>query len=187
MAVGRFSRDRNYGFPAENEWHGKCIIDGQKGRAVIISHVAKVDLEIADLDVLAEAAIAMGGEYLPNETKWRWYGSWQNDYAAKDAAYLNGIPATRYGTSDAGIIRLNGASWDIGVYKVPGQDGKFTLVYDNYGEGHGIEKACGKNLVGLKTRYGAVAATRQLKKQGFAVREETVNNRLRLVATKSKF
>lgn len=155
-----------------------------------MSHVAKCELEILDLETLREAVEYMGGEYLPNKTKWRWYPSgWQNDYSAKNAAYLNGITVDRYGKSDAGIIRFDGCGYDVGVYKVPGQPGKFCLVYDNFNQGSGLEKKCGKDLVDLRTRYGAVAATKQLKKQGFTVKEERnpATNRLRLVATRRKF
>ena len=151
-----------------------------------MSHIAKVELQVMDLAALQEAAEKLGGEYLPNEKSWRWYGRFMNDYSGQDAAYRHGIKPERYGTADAGIIRFAKATYDIGVYRVPGEDGKYCLVFDNWQNGQGLETICGKNLAGLKERYGATVSTKMLVAKGFKVREERdqQTKRLRLVATR---
>jgi hypothetical protein len=153
-----------------------------------MSHIAKCELDVISLDDLAVACEAMGLTYEREATAWKsWYAD--NPNWKETERYQEVIGRERFGTSDAGVIRVPGANYDIGVYKLPGQPGKHCLIYDQFSDGGGIEKTCGAGLVALKERYGAVVATKQLKKRGFAVREERhpATNRLRLVATRSKF
>ena len=146
-----------------------------------MSHVAAVELEVSSLADLETACKILGLTYLPNETDWRWFGKWMADYSDQNAAYKNGIAANRYGKADAGIIQVPGAQYDVGVYKHPTKPGKFVLVYDNWNEGMGIERAIGKGLVKLKERYGATVAKRTLTKQGYRVIESTNKQTGRLV------
>ena len=120
-------------------------------------------------------------------TKYRSFYSDHPNYNSGQV-YQDVISRDRYGTADAGVIQVPGAEYDVGVYQVPGQPGKCCLIYDQFLDGGGIERHIGKGLVALKERYGATVASRQLKKQGFVVREErAATGRLRLVATKRRF
>jgi len=127
----------------------------------------------------------MGLEYDRDASRWRWYDSWQDDYSRADAAYLNGIPVDRYGTSDAGVIRVSGASYDIGIYKHPSKPGVFVPVYDNWNNGMGLETACGPGLGKLKQQYATQVTKRQLSRQGFRVVQQQVpGGKVRLVAVR---
>ena len=147
-----------------------------------MSHVVKVELVITDLDALEKACSALGLTYDKTENTWRWYGTWVNDYSKGDAAYVHGITPDRYGKADAGIVRVPGCGWDIGVYKVPGKENTWCLIYDFYAGGHGIEKALGKALPDLNKAYGAEVFKKQMKAKGLQVakdvRTRTANGRL---------
>ena len=78
-----------------------------------MSHVADIDIKIRDLNAFAAAIKALGGEYLPNETKIRWYGRFLNDWSS-DRAAVNRIDPKRFGKTDAGVARFPGSSYDLG-------------------------------------------------------------------------
>ena len=151
-----------------------CAITRQTGnnphRSREMSHVVKVQLVITDLKVFEDACKEVGITFDPIAMTWRWYGSWMNDYNGEDAAYTHGIKPERYGHADAGIVRVPGCGYDIGVYKVPNEEGKYCLIYDYYCGGHGIEKALGKALPDLNKAYGALMGQKILQKKGFQAR-----------------
>jgi hypothetical protein len=142
-----------------------------------MSHVVNIQLEIKDLEALEAACKALGLTYDRTANKWRWYGKWMNDYSGKDAAYKHGIEPSRYGTADAGVIRVPGTSYDVGVYKT--KDG-YALIYDNWQSGGGIEKVLGVGTPDLNKQYGAQVALKRLKKMGWraTAKETRVNGRL---------
>lgn len=151
-----------------------------------MSHVCSVAVEITDLDAFADACKELGGEYLPEENNWRWYGKWLDDFAAKDAAYKNGIKPEVYGKADAGVAKFAGCDWDVGLYKHPTKAGVFVPVFDTYADGHGLTKLLGKRLETLKTEYAAAVARKTLRHQGWIVKRtvDEKTGRLRLVCQK---
>lgn len=133
-----------------------------------MSHVAKVELVVQNLDWLKAAWAELGGQVV-NQSAWRWYGRWVNDYSATDAAYQHGIAPEKYGHADAGmILRHPDASYDIGVYKNPKGEG-YVLVYDNFCSGRGLEVVAGVGLTKLKTEYGVKA----VQAQALTLRQKT--------------
>jgi len=150
-----------------------------------LSHVALIDLTVDSLDTLAKACEAMGFTFDRQATKWAWYGRWVNDYHADQAAYKQGIPVERYGTSDAGVIRVPGAQYEVGVYQAPGQPGRYRLVYDNFSEGKGLHAKCGPGLGLLKQRYAAERSKKVMRRAGWRVAEKKQDDgQLRLVYTR---
>lgn len=132
-----------------------------------MSHVADVDIKIKDLDCFKKAVEALGGEYLPDETKIRWYGRFLNDWNSNRAA-VNRIDPKRFGKSDAGIARFPGCSYDVGLLK--NEDGSYTPYYDTYGQGHGLTKVLGgEDCMSLKNEYAAATSIRMLARKGFRV------------------
>lgn len=142
-----------------------------------MSHVINIELEIKDLDALEAACKALGLTYERETTKWRWYGKWMNDYSGKNAAYKNKIDTNRYGTADAGVIKVPGATYDIGVYKV---ENGYALVYDNWQHGQGIETTLGVGTPDLNKQYGAQVALKRLRKMGFRATAKEIRSAGRL-------
>ena len=133
-----------------------------------MSHVATVEIRIKWVDDLRAVCEELGLTYDEAATAWRWWGRWVNDWHEANAAYHHGVKPEEYGTADAGVIRVPGASWDIGVYR---RGGEYVLVYDNYGGSRGLEKALGAGLTKLKAAYTERVARRRLRKLGMSVRK----------------
>jgi hypothetical protein len=143
-----------------------------KGEGNPISHVADVDVKVTDLNAFKTAVEALGGEYLPNETKIRWYGTFLNDWNSQAAA-VNRIDPKRFGTTDAGIARFKGCAYDVGLLK--NADGSYTPYFDSYGGGgHALQQVLGGlACTKLKDEYAAAVATRMLARKGFRVSRVT--------------
>lgn len=136
-----------------------------------MSHVADVNIKVKDLSCFKTAVEALGGEYLADATKIRWYGRFLNDWNSERAA-VNRIDAKRFGTSDAGIARFPGCNYDVGLLK--NEDGSYTPYYDTYGSGHGLTKVLGgEACTRLKDEYAAAVTTRMLARKGFRVTRTT--------------
>lgn len=138
-----------------------------------MSHVVKVELEVTDLQALEAGCKALGLTLDRANLNWNWYGRWMNDYGAEDAAYVHGIKPDRYGKADTAVIRVPGAQYDIGVYKVPGQEGKYCLIYDYWNGGYGIENKLGKALPDLNKAYGAEVYKKWAKGKGLQVTKDS--------------
>jgi len=142
-----------------------------------MSHVAKVELKVTDLDDLAAACADVGCTFDRDATEWEWYGEWEQDYDSEDAAFRHGIAPERYGTSDAGVIRVPGASYEIGVYRLP--DGTFGLVYDNFNKGRGIETHLGAGLPRLRQTYAdrrTAKSFMELRAKGYTVQRRELED-----------
>jgi hypothetical protein len=139
-----------------------------------MSHVATIDLEIKDLDALREAAAAIGLEFVAGQTSYRWYGQSVGDYPLPD-----GFTASDLGKCEHALrIPLDQQHpdpnfgmmpYEIGVVKR--RDGRpgFTLLWDFWNRGCGLEDRVGANCNRLKQEYALAVAKRQARKQGFSV------------------
>jgi hypothetical protein len=86
-----------------------------------------------DLECLARATERCGGEFLRNQTTYKWVGRWFNDYSEADAAYLQGIDPKDYGKCLHAIrVKGNPNAFEIGVVKNPTGDG-YRLIFDFIG------------------------------------------------------
>lgn len=144
-----------------------------------MSHVADIDCKIRDLSAFKAAVIALGGEYLADETKIRWYGSFLNDWRSggkiDPRAAVNRIDPKRFGTTDAGVARFPGSTYDLGLLK--NDDGSYTPYFDSYGTGrHLADILGGMDCTKLKNEYAAAVSTRMLARKGFRVTRTTDKN-----------
>lgn len=123
-----------------------------------MSHVVATTTEIPDaqLDTLITACKQLGLEFMKDQTTYKWFGAWVNDYDAEDAAYKNGIKPEDYGKC-VHAIKVPGASYEIGVYRHP-ETGNLRLIYDFFGDGRNIMEKVGKNCEKLWTAQGEVWA-----------------------------
>ncbi len=132
-----------------------------------MSHVASVELEIDDLGSLKEAAKALGLEFVDGQTTYKWYGRFMNDYSGADAAHLKGIDPKEYGKClHAMRIPGNDRSYEVGVIKSPTGKG-YTLVWDFWQGGFGLQKAIGKDGGLLKQNYAVMRAKKEMLRKGY--------------------
>lgn len=124
-----------------------------------MSHVVSSPILISDLACLKAAVQKISGlHWKEGQKQWRWYGSWQDDYAAADAAYKLGIDVKDYGTSDH-VITVDGSGYDIGVMKR--KDGKgYSLVWDFFGTGRHINEVVGDGCEKLMVEYQRAYVTK---------------------------
>jgi hypothetical protein len=136
-----------------------------------MSHVIDVKFHIMDVESLQLAVKRMGGKLLRGQRTWRWFERYMNDSAVPE-----GFMPEDYGKGAEHVIHFPGATYEIGVYKR--RDGKpgYTLLYDQWQGGHGLERAAGKNLGLLKQAYAVVRAKRALAQQGRVATEKKLSS-----------
>lgn len=146
-----------------------------------ISHVATVDLHIKDLDALAEACKRFGLELVRGQKSYRWYGKHVGDYPLPA-----GFKEDELGTCEHAIrIPGNTGSYEIGVVKR--RDGKpgYSLLWDFFAGGYGLEEKVGTGCQKLKQAYSVTVAKRAAQKQGMRVQEHvTSDGKVRLLCSK---
>ena len=135
-----------------------------------------------DLDALAEAAESCGCELVRDQKTFRWYGRHMGDYP---------LPAS-FTKDDMGkcdhaikVKNGNGSEYEVGV--TARRDGKpgYTLLWDFWQKGYGLQERIGKDGSALRQQYAAKVATKTLKRQGYRVASTTTQDgKLRLRFTK---
>lgn len=146
-----------------------------------MSHVATIDLDVKDLDCLALACGRLGLEFRPNQKKYRWYGDHVGDYPLP-----HGFAEEDMGHCDHAIAVPNSvAAYEIGVVKRrDGREG-YTLLWDFYCGGFGLQERVGDGCTKLKQAYAAEVTIKQARLQGFGAREEQrADGSIRLTLTR---
>lgn len=138
-----------------------------------MSHVAKIELEINDLDALKAACQRLGLEFCCGQTTYRWYGEFVGDHPLPE-----GLTVQDLGRCDH-AIRVPGASYELGVLK---RNGKYLLLWDFWGEG-GLERVLGRNAGKLKQAYAIERTRREAMRKGYRITESKTRNGVRLVLT----
>ena len=134
-----------------------------------MSHIASVKITIKDLDALARAAKELGLELVQGQKTFKWYGRWMNDYHAPEAAVKNGFDPNKFGQCEHAIrIPGNAGAYEVGVVQNPGGEG-YTLLYDNYCAGKGLEALIGKGAQKLQQEYGVQVARKHAARLGLRV------------------
>jgi len=138
-----------------------------------MSHVVSIKTEVFDLECFAKACKDLGLNYDPAGKNVRWYGKWMDDYSREDAAYKLGIKPEQYGTSDGGVVSVNGSAYDIGLIKNK-ETGGFKMYFDFFGHnGKTIQTAIGVNGEKLIQGYATHKVTKSmqaLRSQGYVVK-----------------
>ena len=132
-----------------------------------MSHVARLELEVLELEALKKAVKASGLEWKEGQKHHKWYGSWVNDYHGANAAYHHGIKPTDYGKCEHAIgVPGNSQAYEIGVCKNPTGKGH-VLVWDFYAGGHGLQALAGDNCSNIVKGYVAEVAKKKMTAQGY--------------------
>lgn len=127
-----------------------------------MSHVAAVALEITDLDSLEDACKMMGLELVRGQQTYKWYGTHVGDYPIPD-----GFTKADMGRCEHAIrIPGNSQAYEIGVVKNRNGQPGYTLLWDFWGGGFGMQAKVGKEGGLLKQSYSIARAQRHAKKMG---------------------
>jgi len=119
-----------------------------------MSHLAKIELEVTDLDSLSKACRQIGLNLVRGKTTFKWF---------------NGDGECQH------AIEIPGARYEIGlVYK----EDKYELQTDFFDRG--IEAAIGKNGGLLKQKYAVERTRSEALKKGYRVIEKQTDNGIRL-------
>jgi hypothetical protein len=135
-----------------------------------MSHVATVDVEIKDLDALEQACRELGLDLVRGQQTYRWYGESVGDYP---------LPAG-FAAEDLGkcshAIRIPGdeRAYEIGV--VARRDGRpgYSLMWDFYCGGMGLQDKVGEGCRELKKSYAMAVVTRHAQRSGFRVQRHVL-------------
>ena len=121
-----------------------------------MSHIARIELEVTDLESLSKACHEIGLNLVKGKTTFKWF---------------NGDGKCNH------AIEVPGASYEIGLIKVE-KDKGYILQTDFFDKG--IEKAIGKNGGLLKQRYAIQRTKTEAKRKGYRVIEKQTDNGIRL-------
>src|SRR5262249_30989281 len=128
-----------------------------------MSHISEIAIQVKDLDSLEAACRELGLELVRGQTKYKWFGQWVGDTPLPP-----GVKKSDLGKCDHAIrIPGNEAAYQIGVCK--NSDGTFSLRWDFWCGGYGLEERVGSGAGKLIQSYAAEVAMRQARKQGYAV------------------
>ena len=139
-----------------------------------MSHVATVDIAIKDLKCLKKAAENVGLEFREGQKTYKWYGRWVNDFHGENAAYKHGIKPQDYGKCDHAIgVPNSPRSYEIGVVKSKTKKDEWTMIWDFFSGGFGLQQQAGDNCGKLAQQYSKEVATKKAMQMGYTVSQKT--------------
>lgn len=141
-----------------------------------MSHVAKIELEITDLDSLKVACKSLGLEFVCNQKTYAWYGRHVGDYPLPE-----GMTIEDMGRCDH-VIRVPGATYEVGVVR---RGNKFALLWDFY-RGGGLERVLGRAAGRLKKAYAVERVRREAQIKGYHVQERKTVQGVQLILTSGR-
>ena len=134
-----------------------------------MSHVTQVDgLEVNDLDCLEEAAKELGMELVRGQKTYKWFGRHVGDYPMPA-----GFTSADMGKCDHALrVKDNNSAYEVGVVK--NKNGKgFSLLFDFWAGGYGLQDKIGQGAEKLKDQYIAAVSKKQLESEGYIVSKIT--------------
>jgi hypothetical protein len=137
-----------------------------------MSHVATIDIEIRDLDALEQACRALGLELVRGQQTYRWYGQHVGDYPLPAGFAVEDLGRCEHAIRIPGAkIEGDLAPYEVGV--VRRRDGRpgYSLMWDFFAGGYGLQQRVGKDCTKLKQQYAVAVATRTAQRQGLRVQQ----------------
>jgi hypothetical protein len=141
-----------------------------------VSHIAKIELEINDLEALKSACKAMGFDFMENQSTYQWYGKWVGDTPLPEGVKIEDLGKCTH------AIHVPAAVFEIGVVQ---KRSKYNLMWD-YWIGGGLEKHIGKNACKLKQAYTLERIRKSAKQKGYLIHETRAQNGIRVALTQSR-
>lgn len=145
-----------------------------------MSHVATVAIEIKDLAALRAACKRIGLEFMEGQKSYKWWGRSVGDYPLPE-----GFTAAELGKCEHALrVKGNDNAYEIGV--VRRKDGKpgYSLLWDFYAGGYGLQNVVGENCGLLSQAYAVEAAKSRARAMGRTVTEvKQANGTIQLVCS----
>lgn len=140
-----------------------------------MSHVVTTTTRIRRdyLPQLVAAAQQCGLEFRENQTTYRWYGTWVNDYGKQDAAYREGLDPKTYGQCEhAFSVAGKPEAYELGVVADPKDPNYYRLVWDFWGSsGQQLQACVGSNCTKLLQKYNEQVVSRVRAEAGSSLLE----------------
>lgn len=141
-----------------------------------MSHIAKIELEINDLESLKTACKALGFNFIENQTTYRWYGRWVGDTPLPEGVSIEELGKCTH------AIHVPAAVFEVGVVQ---KGTKYSLMWD-YWIGGGLEKYIGKNACKLKQAYTLERIRKSARQKGYLIHETRTQTGIRVALTQSR-
>lgn len=141
-----------------------------------MSHIAEIEIEIKDLECLKKASQKLGLNFIENKATYKWYGRSVGDYPLP-----KGFEQADLGKCDHALSIANpkdNRAYEVGIVKNKDGSQGYTLLWDFWNGGYGLEKLIGKNGVELKKEYSAQVAEKQIRRMGFRPIRTVENNKI---------
>lgn len=127
-----------------------------------MSHVINIDCQIKDLDALEIAAGRLGLTLNRGQKAYKWYGSWVGDYDLPRGIVT---PSQLGKCQHALSVNGNPNAYEIGLLQQ--SDGSFTMLYDFWEGGYGLEAAVGDKCGMLVNEYALAVAEKAVQGLGW--------------------
>lgn len=133
-----------------------------------MSHVATVDVHITNLDALKKACKNIGLEFREGQKTYKWYGQHVGDYPIPEGYDRNDLGKCVHAIAIPG----NSNAYEIGV--VERKDGKegYTLMWDFWAGGNGLQKVVGDDCNNLSHEYAKEQTIEFANENGYTFSEE---------------
>lgn len=136
-----------------------------------MSHVVDMSLPVTDIELLNEAALELGLE-VRNKQQFHWYGQHVGDYPLPAGFKKEDMGKCLYALG----VKGKPNAYEIGVVKR--RDGKpgYTMLWDFWAGGNGLEEVIGENGNKLKQRYSVKVAVKEARRNGYRVTTEEMED-----------
>jgi hypothetical protein len=111
-----------------------------------VSHIARMQFRVNDLDALEACAAHVGMRLDRNRKNYRWYGRWVGDTPLPEGVKLEDL-----GKCDCALVPLTGNGYDIGLVWNEAEQ-SYDLRWDFYVRG-GLERLVGEDGFKLSQEY----------------------------------
>jgi hypothetical protein len=138
-----------------------------------MSHVAKIELVIQDLETLKQACQRLNLELMENQQTYKWYGRYVGDAPLPEGFTPEDLGKCHH------AIRVEGASYEIGIVQ---RQEKYHLLWDSWSSG-GLERVLGPGAGRLKQAYAIERVAKEARLKGYRLCEKQMNNTVQLVLT----
>lgn len=129
-----------------------------------MSHVTTIKLEIKDLEALKSAVHHLGLQWNEGAATYKWFGRHVGDYPVPEGMSIEQLGKCLHSIG----IKGNNESYEVGVIQNPTGQG-YSLIYDFFNGGYGLENAVGKDCSKLRQEYAVQVAMRSAMRQGMRV------------------
>lgn len=143
-----------------------------------MSHVVAIETKILDIEALKAACPDLGLEFKENQKTYKWYGTHVGDYPLPAGITKNDLGKCEHAI---GVKDASGSTYEVGVVKAKDGEG-YTLLWDFWAGGHGLQEKVGNGCGKLLTGYAENVVEKTLSKKARQVEkwiDELGNTRLR--------